>query len=67
MITSCCFATPKSLPDLRQMLHELKASPKVMIVGGGMVGFYLANRLEKMGLDVKLIEQNAERCSRDRR
>jgi trk system potassium uptake protein TrkA len=34
-----------------------------MIVGGGMVGFYLANRLEKMGVDVKLIEQNAERCA----
>ena len=28
-----------------------------------MVGFYLANRLEKMGVDVKLIEQNAERCA----
>ena len=45
------------------MLHEAQTSQKVMIVGGGMVGFYLANRLEKMGLDVKLIEQNAERCA----
>ena len=53
----------KILPSLRQMLHESQSSPKVMIVGGGMVGFYLANRLEKMGVDVKLIEQNAERCS----
>ncbi|OPY52177.1 MAG: hypothetical protein A4E49_01938 [Methanosaeta sp. PtaU1.Bin112] len=53
----------KSLPGLRQMLHESSGSPKVMIVGGGMVGFYLAKRLEKMGVDVKLIEQNAERCS----
>jgi trk system potassium uptake protein TrkA len=34
-----------------------------MIVGGGMVGFYLANRLEEMNMDVKLIEQNAERCA----
>jgi trk system potassium uptake protein TrkA len=53
----------KILPLLRQMLHESQSSPKVMIVGGGMVGFYLANRLEKMGVDVKLIEQNADRCS----
>ena len=53
----------KALPSLRQMLHEAQTSQKVMIVGGGMVGFYLANRLEKMGLDVKLIEQNAERCA----
>ena len=51
------------LPSLRQMLHESQTSQKVMIVGGGMVGFYLANRLEKMGLDVKLIEQNADRCA----
>jgi trk system potassium uptake protein len=52
-----------ALPSLRQMLHESQTSQKVMIVGGGMVGFYLANRLEKMGLDVKLIEQNADRCA----
>jgi trk system potassium uptake protein len=53
----------KVLSSLRQMLHEAQTSQKVMIVGGGMVGFYLANRLEKMGLDVKLIEQNAGRCA----
>jgi trk system potassium uptake protein len=53
----------KVLPSLRQMLHEAQTSQKVMIVGGGMVGFYLATRLEKMGLNVKLIEQNAERCA----
>ncbi|VVB72023.1 Trk system potassium uptake protein TrkA [uncultured archaeon] len=53
----------KAIGSLRQMLHEAAATPKVMIVGGGMVGFYLARRLEKMGLDVKLIEQNAERCT----
>lgn len=53
----------KVLPDLRIILHESQASLKAMIVGGGMVGFYLAGRLEKMGIDIKLIEQNAERCS----
>jgi trk system potassium uptake protein TrkA len=53
----------KALPALRQILHEAQTSPKVLIVGGGMVGFYLANRLEKMNMDVKLIEQNAERCA----
>ncbi len=53
----------KALPSLRRVLHESQTSPKVMIVGGGMVGFYLANRLERMNMDVKLIEQNAERCA----
>jgi len=28
-----------------------------------MVGFYLASRLEKMGVDIKLIELDAERCA----
>jgi trk system potassium uptake protein TrkA len=51
-----------ALPDLRLMLHEAQTSQKVMIVGGGMVGFYLARRLEEMGVDIKLIEINAERC-----
>lgn len=53
----------KALPSLKLMLHEAQASPKVMIVGGGMVGFYLAYRLEKMNMEVKLIEQSAERCA----
>ena len=53
---------PKSLPELRRMLHEESRPHKALIVGGGMVGFYLASQLEKMGLDVKLIELNTERC-----
>jgi trk system potassium uptake protein TrkA len=53
----------KALPNLRMMLHETQTTHKIMIVGGGMVGFYLARRLETMGLDIKLIELNAERCA----
>lgn len=51
-----------ALTDLRSMLHEETSSHKVMIVGGGMVGFYLASRLEKMGFDLKLIEIDPQRC-----
>jgi trk system potassium uptake protein TrkA len=50
------------LPQLRQSLHEKAGSNRALIVGGGMVGFYLANRLEKMGFDTKLIEANEDRC-----
>jgi trk system potassium uptake protein TrkA len=50
------------LPQLRQALHEKAGSNRALIVGGGMVGFYLANRLEKMGFDTKLIEANEDRC-----
>jgi len=53
----------RSVPALGRMLHESMNTQKVMIVGGGMVGFYLASRLEKMGMDVKLIEKDADRCA----
>jgi trk system potassium uptake protein TrkA len=52
----------KALPDLQRVLREERPSQKVMIVGGGMVGFYLAGRLEKMGFSVKLVELNQKRC-----
>jgi trk system potassium uptake protein TrkA len=52
----------KILQNLKEMLHESQSAPKVMIVGGGIVGFYLAYRMEMMGVDVKLIERNLERC-----
>jgi trk system potassium uptake protein TrkA len=52
----------KVLPVLKTVLHEDARTHKVLIVGGGMVGFYLASRLEKMGLDVKLIEADQDRC-----
>lgn len=35
---------------------------KVMIVGGGTTGFYLAAKLSEFGAAVKLVEKNMERC-----
>lgn len=35
---------------------------KVMIIGGGRTGYYLAQRLSEFGASVKIIEQNKERC-----
>ena len=34
----------------------------VMLLGGGKVSFYLAQRLLRVGAKVKIIERNAERC-----
>jgi len=34
----------------------------VSIIGGGSVGFMLADKLERRGIKVKLIEHDAERC-----
>ncbi len=36
---------------------------KVMIVGGGRTGFYLAKRLSEYGAFVKIIEKNEKRCN----
>lgn len=35
---------------------------KVMIIGGGKTGFYLAEKLSEFGAAVKLIEKDKERC-----
>ena len=35
---------------------------RVLICGGGMVGYYLAARLEKEGVHVKIVESNLPRC-----
>lgn len=39
-----------------------KKLKKVMVLGGGKIGFYLANTLSKKGVSVKLIEANLDRC-----
>lgn len=35
---------------------------KVMIIGGGKTGFYLAKKLAEFGISVKVVERNKERC-----
>lgn len=39
-----------------------KESKKVMILGGGNVGYYLAKRLEKLGMSITIIELDRDRC-----
>jgi len=41
---------------------DKKAIKKVMILGGSKIGFYLAEKLSKKGINVKIIEPNLERC-----
>ncbi len=41
--------------------HQVKDS---MIVGGGTLAYYLASSLIKMGIKVKIIEKDKERCER---
>ncbi len=37
---------------------------RVMIVGGGRIGYYLARILNEAGMDVKLLEKDRARCER---
>lgn len=39
-----------------------KQVKKVMILGGGKIGFHLAEKLTKKGISVKIIESDRERC-----
>ena len=39
-----------------------KPIKKVMILGGGKIGFYLADKLTKKGMSIKIIESDMARC-----
>lgn len=51
--------------ELHKKVHErgkYTKLQKVMIIGGGKTGFYLAEKLSEFGIAVKLIEKNKDRC-----
>ena len=51
--------------DLHKRVHEkgkYTNLQKVMIIGGGKTGFYLAGKLSEFGVSVKVIEKSKERC-----
>ena len=47
---------------LKKIGFKTKQVKDAMIVGGGKASDYLAKQLIAMGIDVKIIEQNKERC-----
>lgn len=47
---------------LKKIGFKTKQVKDAMIVGGGKDSYYLAKQLIAMGIDVKIIEQNKERC-----
>ncbi|MDY0387353.1 MAG: Trk system potassium transporter TrkA [Methanolobus sp.] len=53
---------PDSMVEVRDMFGEkVGKRSKVMIIGGGIVGFYLAKLVAKSDFDLKIIESNKER------
>ncbi len=56
-------ATPAELQRLLRTLGALKKQAKsMMILGGSKTAYYLAHLLQNTGTDVKIIEQNSEKC-----
>ena len=54
---------PDSLDQFfRQLGRYAPKVKQVFLVGGGKVSMYLANILDHMGIRLKIIEQNEERC-----
>lgn len=55
--------TPEYLAEVMSLFgRNLFALKKVVIVGGGQLGYYLAQALEKTDTSVKIIEKNSKRC-----
>lgn len=55
----------KPIMDLNSRVHEKGTYTnlqKVMIIGGGKTGLYLARQLSKFGISVKVIERDLKRC-----
>ena len=58
------------LPVKRESIDEVCSSiggitisvKKVMILGGGRIGFYVAKTMEERGISVKIIDKDIERC-----
>ena len=47
---------------LSKIGFDIKQVNNTMIIGGGKAAYYLAKQLLPMGIDVKIIESNFERC-----
>lgn len=46
----------KQIGIYKRKIHD------VMIIGGGRIGYYLANMLAETGRNIKLVEQNYDKC-----
>lgn len=56
-------ASPKNASRFfRQIGIQTNQVKNTMIIGGGKLCFYLTRRLLEMGIDVKIVEKNRERC-----
>ncbi len=56
-------ARKKDLLAVELLFHfTTKAAKKIFIIGGGAIGYLIAKRMEQHRFDVRLVEENLERC-----
>jgi len=55
-------ASHKSMEEFYHFIGKKKNVKNVMICGGGRVGYYLAKQLLNLGMQVKIIEINHQKC-----
>ncbi len=56
-------ASPKNISDFFKAIGSFRAPVKnIMIVGGSMTAYYVAEQLSDMGISVKIIEKDEKRC-----
>lgn len=54
---------PDAMKDIRGLFGEVSGKrSRIMVIGGGVVGFYLAKLINKNDVDLKIIDNNRERC-----
>ena len=54
---------PDAMKNIRGVFGEVSGKrSKILIIGGGVVGFYLANLINKNDVNLKIIDNNRERC-----
>lgn len=61
-IMSCVGTRPNSRKFMSHIGFKTARVKNTMIVGGGNVAYYLAGQLINMGIDVKIIEEDKDRC-----
>lgn len=57
-------ASDKTLYKFFRALGLVKGSKNVMVIGGSRTAFFLAADLEKIGMHVKIIEKDANKCAK---
>ena len=55
-------ASHKYIEEFFHLIGKRKEPKNILVCGGGKVGYYLAKQLLTMGIGVKIIDKNRERC-----